>query len=256
LDSAPGPRSARSAIQLTTLCTDVQLLVVDHLRLVDRLCLGLTCKSMARLILLSTKLAPAEWTPFVDNLRSHLSTYDLQPRLAHGWIPKERFRFCSWCCKIYSRSPHFWENRGMLEKPLLWSPRLPVPKYEWIVMSKKAKYKWLIRRWRDAQSEDGSGARCVPCAMPPNHKMWYEMVHCPECTANTLAFNPPGAPRTHRVGWIETTCMRACEAVSWCAMAPFEVVRGAVSCFARFAMSQLRLKMRKGRYILPKWRTD
>jgi hypothetical protein len=256
LESASQSLSPSQSVQFTTLCTDVQLLVVDHLRLVDRLCLGLTCKSMARLIILSTKLTPTNWTPFVGNPLSHQSSYDLLPRLMHGWIPKDRFRFCAWCCKIYTRSPQFWESRGMLEKPLIWSPRLSIPKHEWILMSKRSKYKWLILRWRDAQSEDGSGTRCIPCAMKPKEKLWYEMIHCPECTANTLALTPPGRPRTTRYGWIEKACMGACEAVSWYAMAAFEVVGGAVSSSARFAVSQLQLKMRKGRYILPKWRSD
>jgi hypothetical protein len=211
---------------------------------------------MARLILLSTKLTPTDWTPFVSNLISHQSSNDLLPRLMHGWIPKDRFRFCSWCCKIYTRSPQFWEKRGILEKPLLWSPRLLVPKHEWILMSKRAKYKWLILRWRDAQSEDGSGTRCVPCGIKPNGNLWYEMIHCPQCTASTLAFTPQERPWPRRYARAKRACMGACETIGRCTMAAFAVVGGAVSCSARFAMSQLQLKFRKGRYILPKWQSD
>lgn len=251
LDHAPQPSSAVSSVELTTLCTDVQLVILDHLRLVDRLCLGLTCKSMAKLILLSTKLTPTDWTPFVDNLVCHQSSYDLLPRLMHGWMPKDRFRFCAWCCKIYTRSPQFWESRKMLEKPLVWSSRLSVPKHEWIMMSRKAKYRWLIQRWRDAQTEDGSGARCIPCGVRPNDKLWYEMIHCPECTATTLALTPPGRPRPRRYGCIETACMGACEAVTWCAVAAFEAIGGTVSDIARSTMSQLQIAIRKGRYVLP-----
>lgn len=256
LDNVPQPSFSASSVKLTTLCTDVQLIIVDHLCLVDRLCLGLTCKSMARLILLSTKLSPTDWTPFVDNLVCHQSSYDLLPRLMHGWMPKDRFGFCAWCCKIYTRSPEFWERRGMLEKPLVWSSRLSIPKLEWMMMSKKAKYKWLIQRWRDAQIEDVFCARCIPCCVRLNSNLWYEMIHCPECTANTLALTPPGRPRPRRNGWIETVCMGACEAVSLCAMAAFELVGGAVSGIARSTMSHLQMTIRKGRYVLPQWRSD
>jgi hypothetical protein len=245
----PPPSRSVSSVELTTLCTDVQLVILDHLHLVDRLCLGLTCKRMARLVLLSTRLAPTDGTPFVDNPIGHQSSYDLLPRLMHGWMPKDRFRFCAWCGKIYTRSPEFWERRGMLPKPLVWSPRLSVPKHEWIVMSKKAKYRWLIQRWRDAQTEDGSGARCVPCGVKPNSKLWYEMVHCPACTATTLAHARPGRPSPLRYSWIETVCMEACEAVSWYAAAAFEAVGGAVSGLLRSAVSQLQMAVRKGRRI-------
>ena len=253
LDSAPElPSPSSSPVQLTTLCTDVQLLVVDHLPLVDRVCLGLTCKSMARLILLAAKLSPTEWTPFVDNPYSHLGSCLLSPRLAHGWIPKDRFRFCSWCCKIYTRSPDFWASRGMLEQPLRWSPRIPVGKHQWLLMSKKAKYKYLILRWRDEQSDDGSQAKCIPCSIPPNDKLWYEMIHCPECTANLLALTPPGRPRRHRWAWIETSCIRLVEVVSWYPMAAIELIGHVVSSLARFMTSQLQMRISKGRYILPK----
>ena len=256
LNPVTPPPLSSSSVNLNTLCTDVQLEILDHLRLVDRLCLGLTCKSMAKLILLSTKLTPANWTPLAYSRISHETAYDLFPRLMHGWVPKDRFRFCTWCGKIYTRSPQFWESRGMLAKPLVWSPRLSVRKHEWMLMSKKAKYKWLILRWRDAHSEDGSGARCVPCGIKLNDRLWYDMIHCPECTASTLAASQPGRPRPHRYGWIETACMEACETVCCCAMAAFEAVGGTASSLARSAMSQLQIRIRKGRYILPKWRGD
>jgi hypothetical protein len=240
-----------SPVELTTLGTDVQLAILDHLRLVDRLCLGLTCKRMARLVLLSSRLAPTDWTPFVDDPVCHQSSHDLLPRLMHGWMPKDRFRFCAWCCKIYTRSPEFRERRAVLPKSLVWSPRLPVPKHQWMVMSKKAKYRWMIRRWRDAQTDDGSGDACVTCGVKPNSKLWYEVVHCPACTATTLSHARPGGPRPLNYSWIEKICMETCEAVSWCADAAFEAVRGVVSGVLRFAVSQLQVAIRKGRCILP-----
>lgn len=256
LDTSDKTLSPSSSVKFTTLCTEVQLIVVDHLRLVDRVCLGLTCKSMAKLVLLATALTPTEWMPFVDNPYSHLSSYDLRPRLAHGWIPKDRFRFCAWCCKIYTRSPDFWESRGMLETPLRWSSRLSVGKHVWMMMSKKAKYRYLILRWRDAKSEDGSGLKCVPCSIPSNEKLWYEMIHCPECTANTLALTPPGSPWKHRMARMETACMRALEAVSSHAIGTLEAVGGAVSRLVRYVMTPLQVRIRIGPYILPKWRSS
>lgn len=252
LDISDKTLSPSSSVKFTTLCTEVQLIVVDHLRLVDRICLGLTCKSMAKLVL-ATALTSTKWTLFRDDPYSHLSSYDLRPRLAHGWIPKDRFRFCAWCCKIYTRSPDFWESRGMLEKPLRWSSRLSVGKHVWMMMSKKAKYRYLILRWRDAKSQDGSGLKCVPCF---NEKLWYEVIHCPECTANTLALTPPRSPWKHRMARMETACMRALEAVSSHAIGTLEAVGGAVSRFVRYVMTPLQVRIRIGPYILPKWRSS
>ena len=216
---------------------------------------------MAKLILLATKLRPSKWMPFVDNPYSHLGSSCLLPRLAHGWIPKDRFRFCSWCCKIYTRSPDFWLKREMLKQPLRWSSRIPVPKHQWMLMSKKAKYNYLVRRWRDAHSEDGSRAKCVPCSGTPdptllNDKLWYEMIHCPECTASTLALTPPGRPE--RLLWerIESSCMGFLEALSWLPLAAIELAGHAISSVARSMISHTQLRIRKGRYILPKWRGD
>jgi hypothetical protein len=220
-------------------------------------CLGLTCKSMARLILRVTKLSPAEWTPFIDNRYGQLCSYELLPRLAHGWIPKDRFRFCSWCCKIATRSPQYWEARCTLpDKPIRWSSHLTIPKYQWMVMSKKAKYKHLILRWRDAASDDGSGAKCVHCAVPPKPNLWYEMIHCPQCTANTLALTPPGRRRPmYIMRRIKTTCLGVFEAVRYYIMDTVELVRSATSSFLRLAMRHLQLSISKGRHILPRWRS-
>ena len=227
----------------------------------DRVCLGLTCKDMAKLILLVTKLSPSERMSFVDPSYGDFGSSWLLPRLAHGWIPKDRFRFCSWCCKIYTRSPDFWLKREMLKQPLRWSSRIPVPKHQWMLMSKRAKYNYLIRRWRDAHSDDGSRARCVPCSRTPNSvplddKLWYEMIHCPECTANTLALTPPGRPQILLWERVETCCMRFLEALRWFPMAAIELAGHAISSLARFAISNTKLRIRKGRYILPKWRSD
>jgi hypothetical protein len=212
---------------------------------------------MARLILLATKLSPAEWAPFFDKRYGQLCAYELLPRLAHGWIPKDRFRFCSSCFKIATRSPQYWEERWTPpDKPIRWSSRLTIPKYPWMVMSKKEKYKHLILRWRDAVSDDGSGANCVHCSIPPKPNLWYEMIHCPRCTANTLARTPP---RRRRPMYImrrtKTTCLGVFEAVSYYTMGTIELVRSATSSFLRLAVRHLQLSISKGRHILPRWRS-
>jgi hypothetical protein len=202
---------------------------------------------MARLILLATKLSPAEWMPFADNRYGQLRSYELLPRLAHGWIPKDRFRFCSWCCKIATRSPQYWEERCTPpDQPIRWSSRLTIPKHRWMVMSKKARYKHLILRWRDAASDDG----------PPKPNLWYEMIHCPQCTANTLALTPPCRRRPmYTMRRIKTTCLGVFEAVGYYTMGTVELVRSATSSFLRLAMRYLQLSISKGRHILLRWRS-
>ncbi len=171
-----------------TLPVDVHLLILRHLHYVDSVCLGLTCKYLASIVSMVSTFSSAGWTSFTDRSYCFLEprTFDLLPRLAYGWVPKDRFGWCSWCFKIRNRDENYWKAKLCDGKWLDWMPRFSFPKRTCVLISKKAQHERLIRRWRDDRPQYGLRVHCARCYTYAHLSLTCSPQHCPECAAKLL----------------------------------------------------------------------
>jgi hypothetical protein len=145
---------------ITSLDYDILLLVSDHLDLVDRACLGLTCKALALLItsaprfLRNNKLQQVcrvNGVPPPDLPTTYISMnpewYTLLPRLSKGWIPREKYKYCWKCNKIFPRDRRFYEDKLSQHKTPGWLWKLELTEQEWRRMHLQAKHEHMITRW-------------------------------------------------------------------------------------------------------------
>jgi len=188
LTYAPTPWRATKRANFKTLPVDILLLILQNLHYVDCICLGLTCKYLASIVSIVPKLNSSNLTSFTDRSYCFLEprTYDLLPRLAHGWVPKDRFGWCPWCFKIRSRNEKYWKSRLYRGGWLDWLPRLSFPGRTCVFTSRKAQYERLIKEWRDARPQYGLRVRCAHCCSDTYSHFTCQSVYCPECAAKAL----------------------------------------------------------------------
>lgn len=199
-------RSNRGA-PILTLPTELHSEIISYLHPVDRVCLGLTCKSLAFSVLTSPRLRPTNWSWFSD--RPHIdwvlpSSYSLILRLAHGWIPKDKLRYCWKCHKILPRDETYFRRRLGCKKKPRWSLRTGLSEEEWSGMSKKERYSHLIEMWCHADTEDSSYLYCDYCRQEiAESKHVNHLVHCPICLEKELtwAWRPPRTAQIRRWLW-------------------------------------------------------
>ncbi|KAK7903735.1 hypothetical protein LTR67_001755 [Exophiala xenobiotica] len=151
---------------LTTLPPEIIHCIADDLHPVDRVCLALTCKPLASAILSAPLLCPTSWSRFSDQRYDWLlpESYSLILRLAHGWIPKDKLRYCWKCHKILPRNQDYFRKRlGPCRKNPKWSTKLGVDKNKWENMRRKEKYTYLVETWCESPLEDSSSLYCDFC---------------------------------------------------------------------------------------------
>jgi hypothetical protein len=203
------PRS--KPIGLTDLPAELVHDIVQYLQPVDRVALALTCKSSASAVLSAPRLCPARWPTF-HNLQFDCQLpreRSLLHRLADGWIPRERVRYCAGCRKILPRRDEIY-----------WLKRLNGNKKEhagrrtWTVVDKlgrafktlhqdttgkkkKERYRHSIERWSarvddDKEEEeeavgDGTSVPCCDyCRPQPEVLAARHHVLCPLCEEDSM----------------------------------------------------------------------
>ena len=147
---------------ITALPYDIVFLIFKSLDLADLTCLGLTCKALALVITCSTRL-PAVWQGRAeygssggyprDRWPLYISItpewYTLLPRLAKGWVPKDKFKYCWKCNKIYPRNRTFYETALSKERAPGWLWKLNLSEREWRRLRLEERYEHMISRWLD-----------------------------------------------------------------------------------------------------------
>lgn len=164
--------------------------ILNYLHPIDRVCLGLASKRLLSNVLSSPPLTPHNWQRFLHGLAAY-NTFTtiaapewhmLIPRLAHGWVPTERFRYCWRCHNIFPRCPEYWKGsvRGRykaryherLDSTL---EELEVSRSQWDHMGKAQRLDVIVRGWCESKKMDSSAWYCESCRPKPqvdscNHK--------------------------------------------------------------------------------------
>ncbi|KEF63268.1 uncharacterized protein A1O9_01245, partial [Exophiala aquamarina CBS 119918] len=209
-----------------------------HLHPVDRVCLALTCKTLTSHILSAPLLSPTTWTRFSDHRYAGFlpESYSLILRLAHGWIPKDKLRYCSRCHKILPRDESYFRSRMSLKKTPRWNIKVRIEKEVWDGMSKRARYAQLLNDWCHTSVEDSSILCCDICRTKAiketadgradgnaSRLLHYPPVQCPECLEKELTYvwRPPRQPwLRQKLGRILLAVYQPCEWVvcfiCWC----------------------------------------
>lgn len=198
------------------------LVIFDSLDLTDRVCLGLTCKRLAFQVTCAPRLpatytfhdAPYPWICDAVNGASHRNRvwplyisitpewYTLLPRLAKGWVPKEKYKYCWKCNKIYPRERGFYENALTKENAPGWSWKLDRTEKDWIKMNWVERRDYLIDRW----ITDDETVRESLRPPHPDHKIYYpdlgiwvpckpdaRSIECPLCLERELTYSCRGS---------------------------------------------------------------
>lgn len=204
--SPPLQRPSHTRTSITSLPPELILEIVSYLHPVDRICLGLTSKSLLRSTLPTLRITPFDWIRFHDRRYSYILPQmpALYVRLAHGWVPKDKFRYCNRCYKILPRNPEYFKLRLCKKR----TPRYhsgavgaSVSEKQWRGMSKKARYAHLVDDWCHSPREDSSLFFCVHC-LQRDHRNWASCsVHCPLCLERDLTWKPPRKPWFRKFVW-------------------------------------------------------
>lgn len=226
-DSASSSSTTHRPTLITSLPPELIHEIAWHLHPVDRVCLALTCKTLTLHILSAPLLSPTTWIRFSDNRYVVPESYSLIPRLAHGWIPKDKLRYCSRCAKILPRKESYFLSRMSFTKKPRWNIKVRVDRAVWDSMSKRARYAQLIDDWCHSSVEDCSILCCDFCrtkAMEDDDgRLHHPPVQCPECLEKELTYvwRPPRKPWLRRKAWqILMAVYQPCEYVvcflGWC----------------------------------------
>ncbi|KIW98966.1 uncharacterized protein Z519_00629 [Cladophialophora bantiana CBS 173.52] len=157
--------SSRRRTNITSLPPEIILEIVDRLHPVDRVCLGLTCKYLLSSTIPTLHITRSDWLRFHDRRYSFLLPQmpTLYVRLAHGWVPKDKFRYCYRCSKILPRSrEYFWKRLRRTKSPRFRNG-LGISEKHWNSLGKKGKYAYLVENWCHSPEEDSSGFFCGHC---------------------------------------------------------------------------------------------
>lgn len=206
------PPTSSKTPNLTTLPPEIIHCIADNLHPVDRVCLALTCKPLASAIISAPLLCPTSWSRFSDQRYDWLlpESYSLILRLAHGWIPKDKLRYCWKCHKILPRNEEYFRKRLACRKSPKWSIKLGVSKTKWENMGRKEKYTYLVETWCESPHEDSSSLYCDFCrdrTLEPGFGVGATLQHpvqCPLCLERELTYvwRPPRKP------WIRAKALK------------------------------------------------
>lgn len=216
--SPAGPSPA----SLTDLPRELIHQIACYMHPVDRVCLALTCKSMTSHVLSAPLLSPKTWGPFSDQryLEFLPESYSLILRLAHGWVPKDKLRYCSRCHRILPRDESYFRKRMSLKKKPRWNIKVRVDKDHWESLSKRARYAHLISDWCNTSVEDSSILCCDFCRTKAmangDEHLLHPPVQCPECLEKELTYvwKPPRKPWfREKVAHVLLAMYQSCEYV-------------------------------------------
>ncbi|EHY52566.1 hypothetical protein ABEF95_001801 [Exophiala dermatitidis] len=163
------PDAATTAIRapgrgsMTKLPAEVVHAIAEYLHPIDRVCVALTCKNLARAMVSAPRLTEQTWRPFASPFGKRPVANTLVIRLAHGWLPKDKMRYCCECDKILPRDETYFRKRLAYKKRPGWLREVDCSKQDWDKMSTKAKYEHLVRIWCSSKAADSSGLFCETC---------------------------------------------------------------------------------------------
>ncbi|KIW30352.1 uncharacterized protein PV07_06102 [Cladophialophora immunda] len=206
--------SSRRRTNITSLPPEIILEIVGHLHPIDRVCLGLSCKYLLSSTLPTLHFTRLDWLRFHDRRYSFILPQmpTLYVRLAHGWVPKDKFRYCYRCSKILPRShEYFWERLRRTKSPRFRNG-LGISEKHWKSLSKKGKYAYLVENWCHSPEEDSSGFYCGHCYYREKDRINCP-VYCPLCLEIDLTWTPPRKP------WMRKALCRSLRALG----TPFEL---------------------------------
>ncbi|KIX96058.1 uncharacterized protein Z520_08313 [Fonsecaea multimorphosa CBS 102226] len=212
--NVPSECTSRRRTNITSLPPEIILEIVSRLHPVDRVCLGLTCKSLLSSTLPTLQITLSDWLSFHDRRYSFILPLNpnLLVRLAHGWIPKDKFRYCYHCSKILPRSPEYFLERLRRKKSPRFRLGLGTTEKHWKSLSKKGKYAYLVENWCHSPEEDSSGFFCGHCYYRERDRINWP-VYCPICLEMELTWTPPRKP------WFRKALCRSLRALG----TPFEL---------------------------------
>ena len=211
--TSPPTTTQRQLRNITNLPPELILEIASYLHPVDRICLSLTCKPLLRATLPTLRITTLDFIRFHDRRYSYTLPQrpTLYTRLAHGWVPKDKYRYCCRCYKILPRTPEYFWQRLRRKKSPRYRTGLGVTDKEWRSKSKKARYKHLVESWCHSPEEDSSSFFCRYCYYRERDRTTCSM-HCPLCLETDLTWSPPRQP------WVRRTLCRVCKNL----FAPFE----------------------------------
>lgn len=206
---------------LTSLPPELHCAILSYLPAVDRICLALTCKSLAASAMASTQLRVKPWTPWLLWSDDTYPTQTLlKQRLAHGWFDKSKYRYCSRCQKIRSRDPEHFQATFCKRKRLPYSVKVHMPKEKWRKLNTKKRYEHIINTWCTATHEDHSFYTCDQCrdrevdlddrftrdiekVAARRGNIREEPVECPVCIEHSLTntYKQPHKPKVRPFLW-------------------------------------------------------
>lgn len=158
-------RSSPAKTDITSLPYDIVLIILDCLDLTDRVCLGLASKLLAFKVTCAPRVPAIYKVRAGDPLGYHIKEvhesdqtwppyssltpewYTLMPRLAMGWVPKEKFKYCWKCHRIYPRDWDFYERKLSKQKAPGWVWKLNLTEQQWRRMSLEERRRHMISRW-------------------------------------------------------------------------------------------------------------
>ncbi|KAJ9652017.1 hypothetical protein H2198_008718 [Neophaeococcomyces mojaviensis] len=149
---------------IANLPPELQYHILSYLPAVDRVCLAITCKSLATSASSSSHFKADAWTPWLFIPEAYYpSRYQLIQRLAHGWIDKSRLRYCWKCQKILPRDKEWFWGRLERKKWPRWEVKVGMPREKWRRLGKKRRFEHIVKMWCEAEWEDSSLFSCKDC---------------------------------------------------------------------------------------------
>lgn len=198
-----------------SLPAEIHLEILEILHPIDRVCLALTCKRLTNTVITAPRFRYAHWTTWCDLRYSYglPDWFSLIPRLAHGWTPKDKLRYCWKCHRILPREAEYCRKRMTMKKSPKWSLKIDMAKNDWSKMSKKSRYTYLIDHWCQADIEDGSYLHCDSCRREKleNGSPMCTPIECPMCMERELTFTWKPPRRRRFWSCFRGLCSATCE---------------------------------------------
>lgn len=193
---------------------DILLIIFDNIDLSDRLCLGLTCKRLAYLVTVSPRVPFIYKPPYSlanyiadsmdqPNQRRRLfisltpEWYTVIPRLAKGWVPKDKFKYCWKCNRIMPRDSSYFEERLSKSKPLGWLWKINLTEMQWAHLNPRRKREYMVTRWLTDGAvvhESLEPQSAISKVYYPDLGVWADRkpdergLECPQCLERELIY--------------------------------------------------------------------
>jgi len=162
---------------LQALPVELQWNIINQLSAIDRLCLALTCKVLAKLTI---GCCGQHYS-----IREVVYRTDLLPRLARGWIDQHKYRYCGQCQRILPMDFDFFRHR--LEE----FPSPETRHQDPIAIC----YDGALRRW--CESDNPGSQKCTVRDILLYRSCCARIRECPSCFYHRLRSSGMGLGRVY-----------------------------------------------------------